>query len=148
MSIPVETLQQELQGRQLPGGEITLERHEIAISEDVLRAEPDLSGAAHPAWFIIASLRCMGISVEDLCALAHQGSEDALLFGSCRIDQATTLRPGATYSASAYVGQVGSRTARDGSRLDSVEVVVVLSDAGAPAGTITSTYLFKRGLVR
>lgn len=148
MSVPVEALQEELRGRRLPGGEITLERHETAISEGALRAEPDGTGAAHPAWFVIASLRCMGISVEELCALAHQESDDTLLFGSCRIDQTTTLRAGATYTAQARVGQVGSRTARDGSRLDSVEVIVELSEAGTPAGTITSTYLFKRGLAR
>ncbi|GGN80649.1 MULTISPECIES: hypothetical protein [Nocardia] len=146
MSVPVETLQRELRGRRLPGGEITLERHETAIAEDALRAEPDGTDAAHPAWFIIASLRCMGVSVEELCALAHQDSGDTLLFGSCRIDQTNTLRAGATYAAQAHIGEVGSRHARDGSRLDSVEVVVELSEAGTPAGTITSTYLFKRGL--
>jgi hypothetical protein len=50
------------------------------------------------------------------------------------------------YRTDASIATVGSRTTRDGSRLDSVEVVVSLrDDADAAVGRITSTYLFKRG---
>lgn len=150
MTIPIADLQKELRGRLMPGGRIVIEHHEAAIAEGALRAEPDVDGAAHPAWFMIASLRCMGITVEELCSLARQEEGDTLLFGNCRIEQAETLRVGAAYVAAARIGEVGTRTIRDGSRLDSVEVAVELNEdamdgsAGAVVGAITSVYLFKR----
>lgn len=146
MAIPFTALRDELQGRDLPGGRIVIEPHEAAIGDDALRAARDPEDAAHPAWFVIASLRCMGITVNELCALAHQADGDTLLFGNCRVDQRDALQVGRAYAASARVGEVSTRTIRDGSRLDLVEVVVRLrEDSGAEVGAISSLYLFKRG---
>ncbi|MDI6909232.1 hypothetical protein [Nocardioides sp.] len=157
MTVSIDKLQ-TLEGHVLPGGRITIEPHESFIGEEALRAEPGAHGGVHPAWFVIASLRCMGISVDELCALAFQEEGDVLLFGNCRVEQHQPLREGVTYLASAHIGEVSSRTTRDGARLDSVEVIVRLRvqepsgrDVGASAevearaGEIVSTYLFKRG---
>ena len=145
MSIAADSLRAELQGRSLPGGEITVEPHEAAIGDRALRAEDDGQGVAHPFWFIVASLRTMGVSVDDLCALAHQQEGDTLLFGECAVVQDQPLRVGGRYQSTAEITEVGSRTTRDGSRLDSVVVVVQLRDVQGLVGSITSTYLFKRG---
>lgn len=98
-------------------------------------------------WFIVASLRCMGISVAELCNLAHQEASDTLLFGTCTVVQDQPLLVGAKYDASATITGVDSRTAGDGSRLDSIRIAVSLfSTAGDLAGSVTSEYLFKRGV--
>lgn len=156
MPIPIATLQDELRDVVLPGGRIVIESHESFITDEALRSAPDPDGIAHPAWFIIASLRCMGITVDQLCELAHQEEGDTLLFGNCRVDQFHALRTGHSYVAAARIGDVDSRRTRDGSRLDSIEVVVQLhaeepgpdevdvSPSGVAIGEIASTYLFKR----
>lgn len=147
MAVTVEALQEALAGRQLPGGQLVIEPYEAFIGEEALRSAPDPQGSAHPAWLIIASLRCMGITVEELCALAHQAEGDTLLFGNCRVEQFSVLRTGHRYTASAAIREISSRTTRDGSRLDRIEVLVRLQDAASAAdvGQVVSTYLFKRG---
>lgn len=145
MTITTESLVEALSDRQLPGGEITIESYEAVLLDEALRARPDPDGVAHPTWFVITSLRCMGISVEELCVLARQGPDDVLLFGSCAVDQKRPMRVGTGYRTTARIGEVGSRTTRDGARLDSIEVVVAVAGDDGPVGTVTSVYLFKRG---
>ncbi|MFE6509472.1 hypothetical protein ACFVDI_21000 [Nocardioides sp. NPDC057767] len=145
MTISDNDLRAELAGRELPGGSIVIEPHESVIGDRALRAKDAPSDQAHPLWYVIASLRGMGISVDDLCRLAHKSEGDTLLFGSCEVVQDVALTPGAEYVTTARIGEVGSRTTRDGSRLDSVEVVVELHRDGSRAGAVTSVYLFKRG---
>lgn len=145
MTVSYHDLCAELGGRELPGGSIVIEPHESVIGDRALRATDDPGDQAHPLWYVIASLRGMGISVDDLCRLAHEGEGDTLLFGSCEVVQDVALTTGAAYMTTARIGEVGSRTTRDGSRLDSVEVVVELHHDGSRAGVVTSVYLFKRG---
>jgi hypothetical protein len=144
MTISIDDLRADLSGRILPGGSIVIEPHEGAIADDALRATDDPQGEAHPLWFVIASLRGMGVSVDELCALAGQEKGDTLLFGSCEVVQDVALTPGQEYVTTARVGEIGTRTIRDGSRLDSVEVVVELFHDQEPVGAVTSVYLFKR----
>lgn len=129
MAISLDELRTSLDGMQLPGGELRIEAYEAAIGDQAWHADPDPDGFAHPMWFIVASVRCMGISVEELCVLAHQGESDTLLFGSCTVVQDQPLRVGATYSATAAVTGVDSRQTRDGSRLDTIAVAVRLREA-------------------
>jgi hypothetical protein len=147
MTVTIDTLEL-LQGKVLPGSEIVIEPHEAFIADDALRSISGPPEIAHPIWFVMASLRCMGITVEDLCELAHQGPDDVLLIGNCRVEQHEPLTTGVPYRTTAEIGQVGTRTTRDGSRLDSVDIVVRLIKESDPnstvVGEVVSTYLFKR----
>ncbi len=146
MTITVDVLKERLTGKALPGGSILIEAHEAAIIDDALRATDTAAGIAHPFWFIAASLRCMGISVDQLCELAGKSESDLLLFGRCDVEQQQPLLVGSAYTATASIADVGSKTTRDGSRLDHLDVIVTISDAaGDVAGSVTSRYLFKRG---
>lgn len=148
MTITVEELHR-IEGTPLPGGEIVVEPHENAILEHAVRAPRPDPGVAHTVWFVVISLRCLGISVDKLCDLAGKTDEDVLLFGNCEIDQRAPLRVGGRYRAEAVVAATGTRVARDGSRLDNLDVRTdVLSDDGSLAGSVTSVYLFKRGGTR
>lgn len=148
MSIPVDELRSSLHGKSLPGGELLVDDYEAAIAEHAWHGDPPAAtDEAHPMWFIVASLRCMGISVAELCDMAKQESADTLLFGTCSVVQDRPLLVGSTYEASAVITDVTSRTAGDGSRLDSIEIAVSLrSSAGDVVGSVTSEYLFKRGV--
>lgn len=141
----IEDLAGELHERSLPGGEIVIEKYEAVIGDQALRATPSTDGVAHPIWFVIASLRGIGITVDELCAMMHTRTTDTLLFGSCSVVQDRSLRAGERYRTTARIGEIASRTTRDGSRLDSVEVEVGVHDDAGQAGSVSSTYLFKRG---
>ncbi|WP_155826850.1 hypothetical protein [Jongsikchunia kroppenstedtii] len=136
----------KLEGTRLPGGSIEIAPHEDSILQRALHAS-DAGDTAHPMWFIIISLRCMGIDVDELGEMAGQSVKDTLLFGNCEVLQNSPLRVGGRYWTDAELTVVGSRTARDGSRLDSLEVRVRISDVDTAAvmGQVTSTYLYKRG---
>lgn len=150
MASAISELDPDLVGRQLPGDIISISRHESAITDHALRAatDPDAGEHANSIWFLIIALRGMGISVDELCALADKRSIDTLLFGTCEIDQITPLVIGNTYRTTASIDNVDRRTTRDGSTLDSLTVTVTLFDTSSKeghAGAVTSVYLFKRG---
>ncbi|MEU1953444.1 hypothetical protein [Nocardia rhamnosiphila] len=146
MTIDIQDLARQIGGKPLPGGEIFVEPYESAIADEALQARVDHE-YAHPAWFVIASLRGMGVSVDELRALAHEEPGDTLLFGSCTVDQRHPLRVGGRYITTATIGEVASRAMRDGTRLDSVQVCVSITGADdhIEVGGVTSMYLFKRG---
>lgn len=146
MSVDIAVLTDQLSGKVLPGGSIVIEPHEAAIVDDALRATDAAEGLAHPFWLIATSLRCMGISVDELCELAAKSESDLLLFGRCDIAQQYPMRVGNRYTATAVIDEVGSKTTRDGSRLDHIDVIVTIADATeVVVGSVTSRYLFKRG---
>jgi hypothetical protein len=137
-----------LRGRRLPGGELTIEPRESLIADEALHAAASESdtGIAHPVWFVIASLRGLGISVDELCELAGKRDRDTLLYGSVELEQTRPLLVGGTYRTTAEIVDVARKTTRDGSTLDSVVVFVEVHDEiGEPCGSVTGTYLFKRG---
>lgn len=141
----IERLRADLAGRTLPGGSVHISHHESRIADHALHAPDDDSEFAHPAWLVIASLRGMGISVEELCDLAAKAPEDTLLFGSAEVSQERPMKIGMTYRTTADIGAVDRRTTRDGATLDSVVVTVrMLDDRDRSCGSVTSTYLFKR----
>jgi hypothetical protein len=134
----------ELEGRALPGGELTIEPHESRIADHALRAADRDPVLAHPLWFVIASLRGMGISVDELCWLAGKRPADTLLYGTVEILQAEPLLVGESYRTKARITGVDRRRIRDGSTLDSVVVALDIFGDDGPAGTVTSAYLIKR----
>ncbi|WP_350246585.1 hypothetical protein RBB84_19645 [Rhodococcus sp. D-6] len=150
MTTAVKELDPRLVGRQLPGDLTTITRHQSAITDNALHAasDPDAAAHAHSIWFLIIALRGMGISVDELCALADKRDTDTLLFGTCGIDQIEPLAVGHTYRTTASIDHIDRRTIRDGSILDSLTVTVTLFDTAGPdeaVGAVTSVYLFKRG---
>jgi hypothetical protein len=143
--VTLELLQQTLAGRRLPGDEVTIFDYENTIATRALRGDANEREFAHPIWFVVCSLRGMGISVDELCDLAHAGPHDTLLYGEVTIEQELPLRVGDSYRVDAAITDVGRSTMRDGSTLDKVTVLVELLHDGTRHGTVASTYLFKRG---
>ena len=150
MTTAIKELDPGLVGRRLPGDLTTITPHQSAIADHALHASSDADAGefAHSIWFLVIALRGMGISVDELCALADKKDTDTLLFGTCGIDQAYPLTVGHTYRTTATIDSVDRRTTRDGSILDSLTVTVTVFDTEDPtsiACAVTSVYLFKRG---
>ncbi|MET0931046.1 MAG: hypothetical protein ABWX74_16110 [Aeromicrobium sp.] len=133
-----------LPGLPLPGGSIEIPRHESHITDHAVRDvhDPELT---HPVWFIVTSLRCMGLTVDELCELAHAGPGDTLLYGEVDIDIVQPLRVGGAYRTTAEIVDAGRSTMRDGTLLDRVAVLVTVLGEDGPYGSVRATYLFKRG---
>ncbi|MBY4212465.1 hypothetical protein HQO42_11495 [Rhodococcus fascians] len=147
MSITVPELDSKLSGTQLPGDATTITGFESSIADHALLSPTADGRSAHPLWFLVIALRGMGISVDELCALADKQPEDTLLFGTCEIEQSVPLLVGSTYRTTARITETGRRTTRDESVLDSITVEVsLLDDLGVEAGSVVSVYLFKRGI--
>jgi hypothetical protein len=141
----LEDLQTALDGRALPGGAVRIDRYESLIADHALRAPDRDDDLAHPLWFVIASLRGMGITVDELGDLAAKRPGDTLLLGEVTVTHDRPLLVGATYQTTAQVDQVGRHRTRTGRTLDQVVVTVrVQDDSGQSYGTVTSTYLFLR----
>jgi hypothetical protein len=140
----VEQLRADLLGKRLPGGSFHLERHESSIADHAVLAT-DGGDSAHPIWFVIASLRGMGITVDELCGLCRQEDGDTLLFGGVEVWQELPLAVGGEYETEAEITAVDRRTTRSGYDLDAVTVRVRLCGESEVHGEVTSVYLFKRG---
>lgn len=141
----IEQLRSQLQGKVLPGGVLNIEGYESRIADHALRAPDRDHTNAHPLWFVIASLRGMGISVDELCELAAKSASDTLMLGSIAVEHLAPLRVERTYRTTAQIEAVDRRTARDGSTIDTVSVRVCIADEhDHPSGSVTSNYLFKR----
>jgi hypothetical protein len=141
----LEDLRAALDGRALPGGTLRIDRHESLIADHALRAPDRDDDLAHPLWFVIASLRGMGITVDELGDLAKKRQTDTLLLGEVAVTHDHPLLVGAIYHTQAQVDQVDRHRTRAGRTLDRVVVTVrVEDDSGRCHGTVTSTYLFLR----
>ena len=136
----------DLAGRELPGDHTTVTAVESRIADHALLRPQDDVTQAHSLWFLVIALRGMGITVDELCALAAKRPQDTLLFGTCEIHQHHPLAVGDTYRTTAVITQTGRRTTSDGSLLDSITVLVSLFDVDdRNVGAVESVYLFKRG---
>ncbi len=146
MSTSLAELSPDLVGRQLPGDQTTITEFESRIADHALLRPNDDTTKAHSLWFLVIALRGMGISVDELCALAAKRPQDTLLFGTCEVEQIHELDVGSTYRTTATITDTGRKTTRDGSALDSITVLVTLFDGdGETVGNVESVYLFKRG---
>ena len=129
----------------LPGSPLTISALESRVIDETARDPHNDSDLAHPIWFVIASLRGMGISVDELCVLAHKGDNDTLLFGGVEVVQEQPLLVGRTLTVSAEIVQVERKSTRDGGAMDSLTILNTVADSsGDLVGTVTCTYLFKR----
>ncbi|ANY24385.1 MaoC family dehydratase N-terminal domain-containing protein [Gordonia terrae] len=142
-------LKRSLDGKQLPGASITIEPYQSVLADYALEAGTDDSGDAHPLWGLVFALRGMGISVDELCALAGQRAQDVLLFGNCEVIQHRPLRVGATIDVSATIEPVSRKETRNGGHLDFVTVRTAFHDrddpSDGPVGEVVNGFIFKRG---
>mgnify|MGYP005798778893 CR=1 FL=1 len=147
--VDIETLTAELDGKELPGATLNIDEYKSILADYALLADDDNGTEAHMLWFLVLSLRGMGISVDELCDLAAKRPQDTLLFGNCELKQNRPLRVGSTFTMTGKVGPVSRKTTRKGDVLDFVTVRTSVFEgevpAGTPAGEVINGYIFKRG---
>jgi len=129
----------------MPGGNLTIESYESQILDYALCAADGDRILAHPMWFVVASVRCLGVTTAEFCQMAAMNDLDALLFGGVELHQIRPLLVGGDYSTKVDVTGVKRRRARDGATLDCIDIRVEVVDAdGNSYGSVISNYLIKR----
>lgn len=147
--IDVDMLSAALDGKELPGAIITIERYESALADYALLAPEADSSHAHPLWLLILALRGMGITVDELCELAGKRAQDTLLFGNCAMTQHRPMCVGNAFAVTATIESVARKETKRGGFLDFVTVRATIFDkdnpSDAPAGEVVNGFIFKRG---
>lgn len=138
----IDALAQRLRGHRLPGGH-------YEITADVAAAVARLSGwdapQAHPVFASIASLRALGVSIEQLCELCEFRLDDGPMLGEFAATFHRELQQGVTYRTEATIVSLDRRHSPRAGVLDRLrfEVRIGLAD-GTPAVDVRYLWLLPR----
>lgn len=140
-------LRARLIGHEFPGGEFSVEEHERWLSHEAMKSPPIKPPLLHPVWVLLGSLRGMGMTIEELVALADV-SPDGVLFGETELEQLEPLRTGVRYAVS---GRIVSLERRQGKRAGTFDVLAFRmeisgtgDDEGRLAASSTQSFLIMR----
>ena len=130
-------------GRSLPGGRVRLEPYEHWLACDAVGAGSWSGDVAHPMFGYYLALRGMGVSLDDLFALAGSTADDGVMFGEARLELCRPLRVGGDYDVHGSVTAAERKTGRSGT-FDLLEFRLEVSDAEGVAAVSTNTFVFPR----
>jgi hypothetical protein len=133
-----------LVGTPLPGDTFRAERYEDWLLRDVVLAPPADSTAMHPLWSFIASVRAMGVSLENLFEMCGTSSDEGPMLAGCHIELAKPFVVDQQYAVTATISDAVRKQGRSGT-FDVVSVDVDVSDSGGDAvATVRASYIFPR----
>ncbi len=85
-------------GLRFPGGTFRVEEYERRLSHEAMKSPPIAAPYLHPVWILLGGLRGMGLTTEELVAIAGVGSSDGTLFGETEVEQLAPLQAGVDYA--------------------------------------------------
>lgn len=139
----IDVLAQRIRGHRLPGGhyEITAAEHSAVVGLTGL-ADP----RPHPVFASIASLRALGVTIEELCGLCGFRLEDGPMLGEFAATYFGELSQDVRYVTTATIESIDrTHSARVGV-LDRLRFVVVLNlPNGTPVVEVRYLWLLPRG---
>jgi hypothetical protein len=139
----IDVLAMRLRGHRLPGG-----HYEIGVDErqSVARLTGLDNPQPHPVFSSIASLRALGVTIEDLCGLCEFRLEDGPMLGEFTAIFHSQLRQNVRYATAATIESIDrTRSARVGV-LDRLRFVVRIDQPdGTPAVEVRYLWLLPRG---
>jgi hypothetical protein len=143
MAVPPELA--HLPGTELPEGAFTIDAEENRQLAEVLGTVPAADGTAHPAYCYIAAQRGIGLSVDDLLALADCRADEGPLLGSCELAFDAPLKVGTAYRVT---GEVLSVERKQGRKTGAFDVLTFREDLVAPGGaaaaSVTNVFILPR----
>jgi hypothetical protein len=141
----IDALSQRLRGYRLPGG-----HYEItpATATEVARLTAWDAPQPHPVFASIASLRALGVSIEQLCALCEFRLEDGPMLGEFTAVFHGELRQGIPYRTEASIDSIDRRHSARMGALDRLRFTVrILLADGTPVADAHYLWLLPRGAV-
>ncbi|HEY4279610.1 MAG TPA: hypothetical protein VGM91_15405 [Conexibacter sp.] len=103
---------------QLPGTELAAGSFTISAEEDAKLAQVvgdgAPAGAAQPLWAYVATQRGIGVSVEELCALADFDVNDGPLLGSTAMTWSQPIERGVEYAVAGEIVDIARKSGRSG----------------------------------
>jgi hypothetical protein len=138
----IGALGERLRGHRLPGGYFTIEPEQAETVARLL----NISHPAHPIFGSIASLRSLGVSISDLCALCEFELAAGPMLGEFAVRFMAPLQPGVRYEVSAQIDSIDRvRSSRLGA-LDRLRFTVMLAHShGAAVAEARYLWLLPRG---
>lgn len=131
-----------LRGHRLPGGQYSIEVQEaLTVARLVQSSHP-----AHPVFSSIASLKALGVSIDELCALCSFELAAGPMLGEFAVCFSAPLRPGVRYGVCAVIDDLERTQSRRLGVVDRLRFSVYLNDPDrATAAEIRYTWLLPRG---
>jgi hypothetical protein len=138
-----DELRSRVVGTQLPGGTFSVAEYERWLSHDAMQSPPLPDGLLHPVWVLLGGLRGMGMTLEELTAIADAGQ--GTLFGETEIEQLQPLRTGVVYSVR---GAITDLKRRESQRLGLMDLMTfrieILDPAGDTAAVSIQVFILPR----
>lgn len=142
--VDITTLE-ALIGTKFPGGSYRIEPWQSWLTNDCVLAAHRDDDLAHPMYCYYAALAGMGISLDELFALAHATADDGVMFGEADIELHQPLRVGVDY---AVRGGFTSAVRKEGKKAGVFDIVgfelEVVDPSGAVVGVSRNSFVFPR----
>lgn len=142
--ITEDELHDEIVGHQLPEGTYEIEPYVHWLMADAIETAPLPEGVAHPMFVYFGGQGGMGVTLEEMFALAHATSDDGVMLGSAEIDLQRPLEVGERFTVAGSVDDVVRKTGRIGT----FDIVTFHTDLigrdGATAARCTLSFLYPR----
>jgi hypothetical protein len=138
-----DELRRRVVGRPLPGGTFSVAEYERWLSHDALQSPPLPDGVLHPVWVLLGALRGMGLTLEELTAIADGG--EGSLFGETELEQREPLRSDVVYSVRGSITDLVRRQTRKMGIVDFLTFrLEILEPGGALAAASTQVFILPR----
>jgi hypothetical protein len=144
MPISLEELE-ALKGQCFPGGTYTIEPYRHWLMNDAVGDIPSTSGPASPMEIYYGAMGGLGLTLDELFALAGATAADGPMFGEAELEQRRPLQVGETYTVRGAVTDVVRKEGRRAGVFDIVtfQLELVAPD-GEVAGVSTNSFVFPR----
>lgn len=136
---------QSIVGHQFPGGSYRIEPYRNWLTCDAVLSPVPVDDVAHPMFCYYGALAGMGISLDDLFALAGATAEDGVMFGEAEIDLRRPLHVGESFTIRGGITDVERKEGKRVGVFDIVAFRLELVDAdGQVAAVSTNSFVFPR----
>lgn len=142
--ITEDQLRDEIVGHELPEGSYEIEPYVHWLMSDAIETPPLPDGVAHPMFVYYAGQGGMGVTLDEMFALAHATSEDGVMLGSAEIDLQRPLQVGERFTITGAIDDVVRKSGRIGT-FDIVTFHTDLVDGDDEvAATCTLSFIYPR----
>lgn len=132
-------------GASFPTGEFTIEGYEHWLCADAVLSPPLPEGIAHPMYGYYVAIAGMGVTLEELFAMAGSSAEEGPMFGEAGLEFRLPLRIGTRYQVR---GGIVAVERKEGKRVGIFDIVTVRLEVVDPDGQIaalsTNSFVFPR----